>query len=73
MTFLKKLRLPDFPEKSIICTIGVVGLYPSIPIEEGLRFLRYVLEKRFNKNVSTDTLIELAELVVQNSYFEFDE
>ena len=57
----------------MICTIDVVGLYPSIPDEEGLRFLRNVLEKRSNKNVCTDTLIELAELVIQNSYPEFSE
>ena len=61
--FLKKLRdLPDLPEDSIICTIDVVGLYPSIPNEEGLSFLRNTLDKRSNKNVTTDTLIELAEL-----------
>ena len=32
-----------------------------------------MLEKRSNKNVFTDTLIELAELVFQNNYFEFNE
>ena len=72
--FFKKLRdLPYLPQDSIICTIDVVGLYPSIPNEESLRFLKNVLEKRSNKNVSTDTLIELAELVLQNNYFEFNE
>ena len=66
--FFKKLRdLPDLPEESMICTMDVVGLYPSIT--EGLRFLRNVLEKRSNKNVSTDTLIEVAELALQNNYF----
>ena len=72
--FLKKLRdLPDFPEKSIICPIDVVGLYPSILYEEGLRFLRNLLQKRSNKSVSTDTLFELAGSVLQNNYFEFNE
>ena len=72
--FLKKLRdLPSLPQDSIICTIDIVGLYRSIPNEEGLRFLRNVLEKRSNKNVSTDTLIELAELLLLNNYFEFNE
>ena len=71
--FLKKLRdLPDLPEESIICTTDVVGLYP-IPNEEGLRILRNVLAKRSNKNVSTDTLIELAELVLQKNHLEFNE
>ena len=72
--FVKKLRdLPDLPEESIICTIDVVSLYPSIPNEEGLRISRHVLEKRSNKNVSNETLIELAELVSQNIYFKFNE
>ena len=72
--FLTKLRdLPDLPEESIICTIDVGGLYSSMPKEEGLRILRNILEKRSNKNVSSDTLIELAGLVLQNNYFEFNE
>ena len=45
--FLKKLRDPPYlPEESIICTTDVVGLYLSIPNEEGLRFLRNVVEKK---------------------------
>ena len=38
--FLKNLRdLPDLPEESINCPTDVVGLFPSISNEEGLRFL----------------------------------
>ena len=50
----------------------MVDLYPSIPNEGSLKLLRSVLEKRSSKNISTDTLIELAELVLQNNYFEFN-
>ena len=72
--FFKKFRdFPDLPENSIICAIDVVGVYPIIPNEEGLRFIRNVLEKISNKNVSTDTLIELAELVLLKIIFEFNE
>ena len=74
--FLKKLRdLPDLPiiYLSITCTIDAVCLHPSIPNKEVLRFLRNVLEKRSNKNVFTDTLFELAELVLQNTAFELNE
>ena len=35
--------------------------------------LRNILEKRSNKNVPTDILNELEELVLQNNYFEFNE
>ena len=72
--FLTKLTdLPELPEDSIICTTDVVGLYSIIPNEEGMRFLKNVLEKKTNKNVFTDILIELAELVLQNNYFEFND
>ena len=73
MTFLKNSDLPYLLEESIICTIDVVGLYSSIPNKEGLRFLRNVLERRSNKNVSIDTLIELSELVPQKNYLELNE
>ena len=72
--FLKKLRdFGDLPENSIICTIDVVGLCPSIPYEEGLRLIRNVLEKISDKNFSTDILIELAELVLLKNIFQFNE
>ena len=47
--FLKNLRdLRDLPEDSIICTIDVVGLYPSIFNEESMRFLRNVLYQKID-------------------------
>ena len=52
MTFLENsetFQIFFLPEKSIICTIDVVGLYPSVPNEEGLRFLRNALEKKLIK------------------------
>ena len=62
--FLRKLKTSGkLPQVAILCTIDVVGLYPNIPLSEGLTFLRRVLEWRGNKQVSSDTLIELAEIV----------
>ena len=71
--FLRKLQnLPKLPDDVILCTIDVVGLYPNIPNEEGLLFLKKALDKRRNKTVSTESLIELAELALRNNYFEFN-
>ena len=53
--------------------MDVVGLYPNIPHGEGLDFLRRFLETRDNKQISSDTLTELAEAVLKNNIFEFDE
>ena len=40
---------------------------------EGLSALRKRLVEREEKDVSTDTLIELAELVLKNNIFSFNE
>ena len=41
--------------------MDVVGLYPNIPHGEGLASLYKFLETRENKQISSDTLAELAE------------
>ena len=53
--------------------MDVVGLYPNIPHGEGLASLRRFLETRDNKQISSDTLTELSEVVLKNNIFEFDE
>ena len=56
-----------------MCTSNVVVLYPEILHSEGLASLRRYLELRDNKQISSDTLIELAEIVLKNNFFEFDQ
>ena len=53
--------------------MDLVGLYPNIPHGEGLASLYKFLETRENKQISSVTLAELAEIVLQNNIFEFDE
>ena len=72
--FLRKIKeLGQLPEGTILCTTDVVGLYPNIPHDEGLAFLKDFLDSRVDKQVTTDTLIELAELVLKNNIFEFSD
>ena len=72
--FLKKLRsLPNLPDDIILCTVDVVGLYPNIPHDEGLSVLRKRLDLRQEKDVTTSTLVELAEVVLKNNIFTFME
>ena len=72
--FLNKIKKTGkFPEGAILCTMDVVGLYPNIPHGEGLASLYKFLETRENKQISSDTLAELAEIVLKNNIFEFDE
>ena len=53
--------------------MDVVGVYPYIPHGEGLASLYKFLETSENKKISNDTLAELAEIVLKNNIFEFDE
>ena len=57
----------------MLCTVDVVGLYPSIPHGEGLEAIREALDRRENPDVATDTLVGLASLVLENNYFEFND
>ena len=68
--FKNRLRsLGKLPQGAILCTADVVGLYPNIPHSEGLTSLRRVLEMRNNKQISSGTFIELAEIVLKNNIF----
>ena len=70
--FLKKLKeLGSLPKNAILCTIDVVDLYPNIPHKEGLASITKHLDNRENKEVTTDTLVELADIVLKNNYFQF--
>ena len=71
--FLQKIQsLGHLPGDAILCTIDVVALYPSIPHNEGLGVLRKALDSRADRSVSTDSLMDLAELVLTNNMFEFN-
>ena len=72
--FLSRLsKLCRIPEGALLCTVDVVGLYPSIPHGEGLEAIREALDRRENPGVATDTLVGLASLVLENNYFEFND
>ena len=45
--------------------MDVVGLYPNIPHGESLTSVHRFLEARDNKQISSDTLTELAEVVLK--------
>ena len=68
--FLNRLRSSGkLPQGAILRTIDVAALYPNIPRSEGLTSLQRVLELRDSKQISSDTLIELAEIVLKKTFF----
>ena len=64
--------LGEIPDDALLCTVDVVGLYPSIPHDEGLEPMRHALNSRQNPGVSTGSLVNLARVVLENNVFEFD-
>ena len=70
----------NIPGGAIICTgsMDVVGLYPHISHDEGLQSMRSILNE-YNRNIGIDgqlpveDLIDLAELILKNNYFEFED
>ena len=71
--FIKKIKnIGTILKYSILVTADIVGLYPSIPHEAGLKALERTLNNRTNKKVSTEDLVKTAEFVLKNNYFEFN-
>ena len=71
--FLEKLRaIEEIPKGAILVTADVVGLYPSIPHDEGLEVLRNKYDKFIDKTVPTEDIIKMAEFVLKNNFFEFN-
>ena len=53
-------------------TADVVGFYPSIPHKAGLKALKNTLDKRKQKHIPTEKLINMAGFVLKNNFFEFN-
>ena len=71
--FLSKIKqLGPVPEDAILVTADVTGLYPSIPHEGGINALKETLSKRSDLKVLAQVLVDMAEFVLKNNYFEFD-
>ena len=63
--FIKKLKNIDHvPQDALTVTADVIGLYPSIPHDAGLKALRKSLDNLENKMISTDDLTKMAEFVL---------
>ena len=68
----KVKRISNIPDDAILFTADIVGLYPSIPHEIGLKALKEALEKRESIQISTSDLVKMAKFLLQNNHFEFN-
>ena len=71
--FLNKLKeLGSVPQNALLVTVDVVGLYPSIPHQDGLDTLSIKLKQREDKKIPTEVLLKMTQFVLKNNYFEFN-
>ena len=56
--------MKNIPDNALLVTADVVGLYPRIPQEAGLRALKEALNRREEKMISTEDLVKMAEFVL---------
>ena len=61
----------ELPDNAILVTFDVVGLFTNIPEEAGLEALREALMERTAKDIPTEFLVRLMQLILQNNFFEF--
>ena len=54
---------------AILVTPDVVGLYPSVPHNEGLEVLKKHLGNFYEKSIPTEDLVKMVEFVLKNNYF----
>ena len=52
---------------------SAIYIYPRIPHTAGLAALRDALDNRQVKKIATEDLVKMAEFVLKNDYFEFNE
>ena len=68
----KSWKLGKIPDNAILVTVDVVGLYPSISHNVGLRALKEALDNREQKKIPAEDLLQMAEIVLKNNFFEFN-
>ena len=71
--FINKIgQIGGIPENAILVTAEVLGLYPSIPHKAWLKALKNALDKRKQKHIPTEKVINMVEFVLKNNFFEFN-
>ena len=60
-------RFKSFTKNAILRTIDVIGIYANMPHEEGLVSVRKHLSNRENKEVTIKTLVELADIIMNDN------
>ena len=71
--FLKRLESlkHNLPENTILFCMDVKSLYPSVPRKETLEACQKALDNRLDKSIPTAEVLNMINIVLENSYFTF--
>ena len=66
--FINKIwRMVSIPGNALLVTADVTALYPSIPHDVGLKVLREISDKREQRKIFTEELVQMAEFVLKKT------
>ena len=65
-------RIEKLPSNAILVTADIKAAYQNIPQDDGVDCLYEALEERDNKDVPSELLSKLMELILKSNLFEFD-
>ena len=69
--FLQRLdQIGDIPENDLLVSFDVGGLYLHMPHDQGVKIMRWFLDKCENQLVLTQSLCKLWNIVLKHNYFE---
>ena len=69
---MQEIDLDEHKSYYLFC-LDVHGLYPSVPRTEAREAVRRPLDEREERFISTDTMLDLMDLVLENNLFEFED
>ena len=65
--FMNTVKNIEVSNDALLVTADIIGLYPSISHEAGLKALRNAIENRNYEEIPTESLLKMAEIVLKNN------
>ena len=68
----KLTAIDNLPDNALPVSLDVTSLYTNIPHNEGIDACRFILQKRTNKHIPTETICDLIRIILTMNNFTFN-
>ena len=68
----KLTAIDNLPDNALPVSLDVTSLYTKIPHNEGIDACRFILQKRTNKHIPTETICDLIRIILTMNNFTFN-